>query len=966
MIALTGSFFAVNRPVSAAQDGERTTEWNTGSMGITETTAQIMERQAVLDKAGYVQPRKFKIERDIYVTEGPVDPSAPQGARTGFVPNAVDRGVNSQIPQTIGLNFEASRFGDSVPPDTQGAIGPTQFLSADNYRLRTFNKTTGAQDGFMNVLLDTFFTSVGGSAGTFDPIARYDRLSQRWIVTAEIYGNPGEIYIAVSNASSITSSTAWTFFEFNTKTVSPAQTLNCFADYPTTAVDANAIVIGVNNFCPNSYDSSDVFVIRKSSVLGAGPMVIGVFRNIGQVTPRGIDSWDADATTDPSYVISATTTTQVRLRRITNVVSGTLTISSNLNVTVPTYATPAEMDHLGNNNPGGSSNGRLDGSDTRFMPSVKRGGVIWAAHGSQVNTSGTGSSSGGRNGVRWYQISNGATTPTLSQSGTIFDSASTNPKSYSYGGVMVSGQGHAAFGFSITAANMYASAGHTGRLASDTAGFTNAPVTFVNGAGAHNTWESGTTDPRRWGDYSQSSLDPCDDMTIWTVQEFNAVGSSGSAAQWGLQVAQLKAPPPPPTVNLGATPSSVAKVASVNVTINATGMTAGQAFYNTPSSGADACRKQISATATGGVTVNSITYNTSSQVVVSLNTSGATGASTTLTLKNPDDQTTTITIGITTSTNTSTPSSTATRTNTPSATATRTFTPSSTPTRTFTPSATPTRTATPTLTPIPARPDTIGVYLNGTFYLRNTNSAGAADVVSAFGGDPSDLPVAGDWNGDGRDTIGVYRSNVGVYLLSDTNTSPSVAYSVVFGNPGDTPFAGRWSTDMTIDGLGVYRNTNGILYQKKQLITGVSDFYAVFGNPGDQGVAGDWNNNGYDSIGIYRSSTQQWFLTNNSEPNGVTFSDIDFVWTIGTARAVVGDWDASAGSTVGYFTSSGVFVLHSTNAAAGVDNTFAFGPASGYPISGKWTLPSQPPATGLVGSGTDSLNLTDGSDGGAD
>jgi hypothetical protein len=261
----------------------------------------------------------------------------------------------------------------------------------------------------------------------------------------------------------------------------------------------------------------------------------------------------------------------------------------------------------------------------------------------------------------------------------------------------------------------------------------------------------------------------------------------------------------------------------------------------------------------------------------------------------------------------------------------------------------PTATNTATNTPVPPRPDTIGVYNAGTFYLRNTNNAGAANITASFGGDPSDLPVAGDWNGDGVDTIGVYRGSTGVYFLSDSNTSPAVNYSLVFGNPGDTPFAGKWTADMTHDGVGVYRNSNGILYQKKQLTTGFSDYFAIYGNPGDQGVGGDWDGNGFDSVGIYRSSNLTWFLSNNSTPSGITFSDINFVWDIGTAKAVVGDWDGNLTTTVGFFNTSGVFDLHSTNAAAGSDNVFAFGPSTGYPIAGKWIAGPLPPLTGVIG-----------------
>ena len=44
---------------------------------------------------------------------------------------------------------------------------------------------------------------------------------------------------------------------------------------------------------------------------------------------------------------------------------------------------------------------------------------------------------------------------------------------------------------------------------------------------------------RRWGDYSQTSVDPCDDMTMWTTQEFTA-----NTNTWGVAVARVSAPPP--------------------------------------------------------------------------------------------------------------------------------------------------------------------------------------------------------------------------------------------------------------------------------------------------------------------------------------------------------------------------------------------------------------------------------------
>src|SRR5438105_4276440 len=79
----------------------------------------------------------------------------------------------------------------------------------------------------------------------------------------------------------------------------------------------------------------------------------------------------------------------------------------------------------------------------------------------------------------------------------------------------------------------------------------------------------------------------------------------------------------------------------------------------------------------------------------------------------------------------------------------------------------PTRTSTATLTPVPTKTgpsiaETIGIFRpsQGTFYLRNSNSTGYADIAVAFGLS-SDYPVVGDWNGDGVATLGVYRSKTG-------------------------------------------------------------------------------------------------------------------------------------------------------------------------------------------------------------
>src|SRR5229473_633777 len=83
---------------------------------------------------------------------------------------------------------------------------------------------------------------------------------------------------------------------------------------------------------------------------------------------------------------------------------------------------------------------------------------------------------------------------------------------------------------------------------------------------------------------------------------------------------------------------------------------------------------------------------------------------------------------------------------------------------------------------------TVGVFRpsNGTFYLRNSNTGGVADISLVFG-NAGDQPIAGDWNGDGIDTLGIYRN--GVFYLRNSNTTGPADIVFPFGAPGVPPIA---------------------------------------------------------------------------------------------------------------------------------------------------------------------------------
>jgi hypothetical protein len=94
---------------------------------------------------------------------------------------------------------------------------------------------------------------------------------------------------------------------------------------------------------------------------------------------------------------------------------------------------------------------------------------------------------------------------------------------------------------------------------------------------------------------------------------------------------------------------------------------------------------------------------------------------------------------------------------------------------------------------------TTGVYRPGAgFYLKMDNSStwnGTTDVYLAWDNAAIDLPVAGDWNADGRTETGVYRPGSGFYLKMDNGSTwnGTTDHYLAWDNAGiDLPIAGKF------------------------------------------------------------------------------------------------------------------------------------------------------------------------------
>jgi hypothetical protein len=306
-------------------------------------------------------------------------------------------------------------------------------------------------------------------------------------------------------------------------------------------------------------------------------------------------------------------------------------MSDNITLTVPITGNTINVPHLGNFN---GANGYLDGLDYRLIAAHIRNGRLWTTANIAVDNTGSPTGTDTRMGIRWYEISVApGQGPALVQVGTLFQASPSNitdQRSYWMGSVMVSGQGHALMGFSVAGANEHANAGYAVRLAGDAAGTLRAPVLYTASTSSYNPPSNpGGANGRRWGDYSYTSLDPDDDMTMWTIQEWCHATDS-----YAVQVVKVLAPPP-------ATPSAASPATVIaglsNVTVTVTGTVVNGSGFFDPGAG---FANHIGAVVNGGgITVNGVTYNNPTNITLNLAvSSSAAQGGRTITVINPDGQ----------------------------------------------------------------------------------------------------------------------------------------------------------------------------------------------------------------------------------------------------------------------------------------------------------------------------------------
>ncbi|TFH27843.1 MAG: hypothetical protein E4H00_09190, partial [Myxococcales bacterium] len=462
-------------------------------------------------------------EAPLRIPEGPDRTAAEKDAP----PHAAPAGLEpvTEAPQAVGTSFigialqdQFSAFGGgSIPPDTMGAVGPDHFVEVINSSVAVYNRI-GTR--LSHVSLDSFFTaSIGGTTyprnGSFDPRVLFDRRSGRWFAITLERGSTSGTYNHVILAVSASSDPTGSWYKYLVEVGVPSGTYTYFTDYDTLGTDDNGVYVAVRIFPSTGGGSSyaKIAAMQKTPLLSGTASTVYSWTSITDMysTPQPVHNLDAVAAGDRAWFVASSSSVYANLNYRRLIWSGgvpSLDDSASA-MTTPDFSAVLNAPALG-------SGVAINNGDMRLQMATIRNNRLWTCRNVGLNSSG-GASGADRTGCEWLELNVSGSTATLVQSGRVYDSAASDPRYYYYPSIMVSGQGHAAMGFSGSKSTEYVGAYFTGRLSGDASG-TMGSIALVKAGEASYQWTDGSG-RNRWGDYSYTSLDPNDDMSLWTIQE---------------------------------------------------------------------------------------------------------------------------------------------------------------------------------------------------------------------------------------------------------------------------------------------------------------------------------------------------------------------------------------------------------------------------------------------------------------
>jgi hypothetical protein len=485
-----------------------------------------------------------------------------------------------------GVSFKGIGDDGYIPPDPNGAVGPSDYVQVVNDEFKVFDKQGGTLLGAKSVsVLWNGFGGICENDGQGDPVALYDPIADRFLMTqfafryggAPDYAPVGPYYECIAVTRTGDPRGAWYRYAF---VISQTK----MDDYPKLGVWPDGYYMTVNQFLSNgSWGGVGVVAFDRSSMLAGRPASMVYLdtpdSRSSAMLPADVEGWTTPPTGSPEYLLSLDSSNwgtglDLYLFHVdwSNPSSSTFSGPS----AIPTSSYDTNLCNYNRDcipQPGGAPG--VDANSYRLMyPLAYRN---FGDHQSLVVNQTVDANGRDKAGVRWYEIRDPGGKPFVYQQGTY----SPDGDNRFNGSAGMDQSGDIGLGYSVSSTSTHPSIRYTGRLASDPLGqLTQAERSIVAGTGSQPSLY-------RWGDYSSMSVDPADDCTFWYTNEYYTFGSG----DWSTRIGSFRFPqcgPRGPTLSIDDVKAPEGQTATFTVRLSpSSGQTVSVDYATQPGTAGD-------------------------------------------------------------------------------------------------------------------------------------------------------------------------------------------------------------------------------------------------------------------------------------------------------------------------------------------------------------------------------------------
>ena len=492
------------------------------------------------------------------------------------------RNSADDLSATVGSGFDGIGTG-AFAPDTNGAVGTTQFVLLVNEAITVFDKTTKEALGLATPT-SALWSNLNGECGEVndgDGTVAFDKLAQRWVIQQYALGpslgaEDGPYYdcVAVSQTDDATGS--WNAYEFGFNFGS-----TYFIDYPKlgtwpssyAGLPQGVYLLSFNIFNgppvngAGNYNGPDACFIDRGAMLtgtsATSNECYGFSSGFNAILPSDLDGYTPPPANEPAFFVTwDNNENSVDLIRFVPCYPD-CSQATVVQVAVPGFTPYYAIAAHGTNCGGHDANGQCDipeaSADGTYLDSLSDRPMYrlayrnFGSHESLVFNHTVLAYFDQTNevaGVRWYEIQNPNGTPAVAQAGTW------SPGGYEWrwmGSTAMDSAGDQALGYSVSLGQLNGSPAPqiaiTGRTPNDPENTMEAEVVVAQSNGYQNGGDT------RWGDYSSMQIDPADDCTFWYTQEYLPTPGYGTGT-WSPHVVTFKFPNCVSDFSLSPTPAS--------------------------------------------------------------------------------------------------------------------------------------------------------------------------------------------------------------------------------------------------------------------------------------------------------------------------------------------------------------------------------------------------------------------------